>query len=143
MPRVALRKKAARTESAGRILAPFDNRHEEKLRPIRWPEPLHQHNRTKATRGERRGAPWLPTTSLSCRSWRFLSAALRPSPLARFCSVYSAAESITKAVIPVLPHLYTGKCLISSIKGKVKKKHSCNGRNFSCFGAHMIEQDLF
>src|SRR6202790_4097295 len=33
--------------------------------------------------------------------------------------------------------------LVSSIKGKVKKKHSSNGRTFSCFPAHMIEQDLF
>ena len=33
--------------------------------------------------------------------------------------------------------------LISSIKGEVKKKHPCNGRSFSCFPAHMIEQDLF
>jgi hypothetical protein len=33
--------------------------------------------------------------------------------------------------------------LVSSIKRKVKKKHSCNGRTFSCFAAHLIEQDLF
>jgi hypothetical protein len=25
----------------------------------------------------------------------------------------------------------------------VKKKHFCNGRTFSCFAAHLIEQDLF
>jgi hypothetical protein len=31
----------------------------------------------------------------------------------------------------------------TSIKRKVKKKHSCNGRTFPCFPAHMIEQDLF
>jgi len=35
------------------------------------------------------------------------------------------------------------RLLISSIKRKVKKKHPCNGRTFSCFPAHMIEQDLF
>src|SRR6266478_6978508 len=33
--------------------------------------------------------------------------------------------------------------LISSIKVEVKKKHSCIGRNFSCFAAHWMEQDLF
>ena len=30
-----------------------------------------------------------------------------------------------------------------SIKVEVKKKHSSIGRNFSCFTAHLIEQDLF
>jgi putative transposase len=30
-----------------------------------------------------------------------------------------------------------------SIKVEVKKKHSSIGRNFSCFAAHLIEQDLF
>jgi hypothetical protein len=34
-------------------------------------------------------------------------------------------------------------CLISSIKGEVKKKHFCAGWNFSCFSAHWMEQDLF
>jgi hypothetical protein len=33
--------------------------------------------------------------------------------------------------------------LISSIKVEVKKKHFSVGRNFSCFAAHLIEQDLF
>ena len=33
--------------------------------------------------------------------------------------------------------------LISSIKGEVKKKHTSFGWNFSCFAAHLIEQDLF
>src|SRR6476660_7434951 len=113
MPQVALRKKAARTKSACRILAPFANRPEEKLRPARWQEPLHPQNTTKSARGERRGKPWLPTTALSCRSRRFLSAPLHPSPLPRFCSVYLSAESITEAVIPVLPHLYMEKHLIS------------------------------
>ena len=28
-------------------------------------------------------------------------------------------------------------------KRKVKKKHSCIGRTFSCFAAHLMEQDLF
>src|SRR6266576_5461377 len=32
--------------------------------------------------------------------------------------------------------------LISSIKVEVKKKHCCIGRNFSCFAAHWMEQDL-
>ena len=32
---------------------------------------------------------------------------------------------------------------VCSIKGEVKKKHHCNGRRFSCFTAHLIEQDLF
>jgi len=31
----------------------------------------------------------------------------------------------------------------TSIKGEVKKKHSCIGRIFSCFAAQWIEQDLF
>src|SRR5215470_14757275 len=30
-----------------------------------------------------------------------------------------------------------------SIKGEVKKKHFCEGRSFSCFTAHLSEQDLF
>jgi hypothetical protein len=34
-------------------------------------------------------------------------------------------------------------CLISSIKGEVKKKHISSGWNFSCFAAHLMEQDLF
>jgi hypothetical protein len=29
------------------------------------------------------------------------------------------------------------------VKGEVKKKHPFNGRMFSCFSAHMFEQDLF
>jgi hypothetical protein len=33
--------------------------------------------------------------------------------------------------------------LISSIKVEVKKKHPSHGRTFSCFAAHLIEQDLF
>jgi hypothetical protein len=33
--------------------------------------------------------------------------------------------------------------LICSIKVEVKKKHICNGWTFSCFAAHVIEQDLF
>jgi hypothetical protein len=33
--------------------------------------------------------------------------------------------------------------LISSIKGKVKKKNLSRGWNFSTFAAHFIEQDLF
>jgi hypothetical protein len=36
-----------------------------------------------------------------------------------------------------------GEVLISSIKGEVKKKHLCCGRSFSCFAAHVMEQDLF
>ena len=32
---------------------------------------------------------------------------------------------------------------IGSIKVEVKKKHHCNGRKFSCFAAHLMEQDLF
>ena len=31
----------------------------------------------------------------------------------------------------------------SSIKVEVKRKHFSAGRNFSCFAAHLIEQDLF
>ncbi len=36
-----------------------------------------------------------------------------------------------------------GHILISSIKVEVKKKHPSHGRTFSCFAAHLIEQDLF
>jgi len=32
---------------------------------------------------------------------------------------------------------------VSSIKGEVKKKHLSIGWNFSCFAAHLSEQDLF
>jgi len=35
------------------------------------------------------------------------------------------------------------KRLVSSIKGAVKKKHTFNGWNFSCFAAHLFKQDLF
>ena len=34
-------------------------------------------------------------------------------------------------------------CLVSSLKGEVKKKHDSNGCFFSCFAAHLFEQDLF
>jgi hypothetical protein len=34
-------------------------------------------------------------------------------------------------------------CPISSIKGEVKKKHFSAGWKFSCFAAHIIEQDLY
>jgi hypothetical protein len=34
-------------------------------------------------------------------------------------------------------------CLVSSIKGEVKKKHTSFGWNFSCFAAHLIERDRF
>jgi len=37
----------------------------------------------------------------------------------------------------------TRLCLVSSIKGEVKKKHISFGRTFSCFSAHLIERDLF
>jgi hypothetical protein len=33
--------------------------------------------------------------------------------------------------------------LMSSLKGEVKKKHTANGWIFSCFSAHLFEQDLF
>jgi hypothetical protein len=33
--------------------------------------------------------------------------------------------------------------LVSSLKGEVKKKHNRNGWIFSCFAAHLFEQDLF
>jgi hypothetical protein len=32
---------------------------------------------------------------------------------------------------------------VSSIKGEVKKKHISNDWTFSCFAAHLIEEDLF
>jgi len=32
---------------------------------------------------------------------------------------------------------------MSSLKGEVKKKHTANGWIFSCFSAHLFEQDLF
>src|SRR5215471_246244 len=35
------------------------------------------------------------------------------------------------------------KSPVCSIKGEVKKKHFCEGRSFSCFTAHLSEQDLF
>src|SRR5215467_8739636 len=34
-------------------------------------------------------------------------------------------------------------CLVSSIKVEVKRKHHSNGWSFSCFAAHLFEQDLF
>jgi hypothetical protein len=40
-------------------------------------------------------------------------------------------------------YLRAFKCLVSSIKAEVKKKDSCTGRTFSCFAAHLMEQDLF
>jgi hypothetical protein len=33
--------------------------------------------------------------------------------------------------------------LVGSLKGEVKKKHNRNGWIFSCFAAHLFEQDLF
>jgi hypothetical protein len=45
------------------------------------------------------------------------------------------------------PYLVTkrlnSRVLISSIKGEVKKKHFSAGWKFSCFSAHLDEQDLF
>src|SRR5215471_3807479 len=35
------------------------------------------------------------------------------------------------------------KSPVCSIKGEVKKKHFCEGRSFSCFTAHLSEQDRF
>src|SRR5258708_5192417 len=35
------------------------------------------------------------------------------------------------------------RCPVSSIKGEVKKKHFSAGWKFSCFAAHIIEQDLY
>jgi hypothetical protein len=32
---------------------------------------------------------------------------------------------------------------VGSLKGEVKKKHNRNGWIFSCFAAHLFEQDLF
>jgi hypothetical protein len=40
-------------------------------------------------------------------------------------------------------HLSCCQPLVSSIKVEVKKKHLSSGRNFSCFAAHVMEQDLF
>jgi hypothetical protein len=39
--------------------------------------------------------------------------------------------------------LTSRKVLVSSLKGEVKKKHHSNGWIFSCFAAHLFEQDLF
>jgi hypothetical protein len=36
-----------------------------------------------------------------------------------------------------------GQLPISSIKVEVKKKHISNSWSFSCFAAHLFEQDLF
>src|SRR6267142_2773726 len=38
---------------------------------------------------------------------------------------------------------FNSACLISSIKGEVKKKHISFGWNFSCFAAHLMERDRF
>ena len=42
-----------------------------------------------------------------------------------------------------VPHASSRQRLVSSIKGKVKKKNFSRGWNFSTFAAHLIEQDLF
>jgi len=39
--------------------------------------------------------------------------------------------------------LFDVESLVCSIKGEVKKKHHSNGWIFSCFAAHLFEQDLF
>ena len=45
---------------------------------------------------------------------------------------------------PVCPRASgVANLLVSSIKREVKKKHICNGWTFSCFAAHLKEQDLF
>src|SRR5258708_34554563 len=41
------------------------------------------------------------------------------------------------------PGARLNQVLISSIKVEVKKKHISDGWTFSCFAAHLIEQDLF
>ena len=42
-----------------------------------------------------------------------------------------------------MKHRQLAQVLISSIKGEVKKKNRSNGWSFSCFAAHLNEQDVF
>jgi|ERR1035438_4818236 hypothetical protein len=84
----------------------------------------------------------------------------------RCCAKVERAQTATNKKAPVIPNSFSMSelyswfvparyiraapivaryrhCLVSSIKRKVKKKHSRTGRTFSCFAAHIIEQDLF
>jgi hypothetical protein len=47
--------------------------------------------------------------------------------------------------LPPLPEKWAldRRCPVSSIRGEVKKKHFSAGWKFSCFAAHIIEQDLY
>jgi len=46
-------------------------------------------------------------------------------------------------ILYVFGTVLVATCPISSIKGEVKKKHFSAGWKFSCFAAHIIEQDLY
>jgi hypothetical protein len=48
----------------------------------------------------------------------------------------------SRTACPQHPKMYL-TCLISSIKGEVKRKNLPNGWNFSSFAAHVNEQGLF
>jgi hypothetical protein len=43
----------------------------------------------------------------------------------------------------MFPQRHEVEVPVSSIKEEVKKKHPCIGRKFSCFAAHLMEQDVF
>jgi hypothetical protein len=63
-----------------------------------------------------------------------------PVTVSRFSAVTEIR--IGNRLVPSYP-AWQRQVLVSSIKGEVKKKHPCAGRNFSCFSAHWMEQDLF
>jgi hypothetical protein len=73
--------------------------------------------------------------------YRRPTVALRGQKLSRTGS--GKQEAIQKRPTGSNPHGRGRSVPGSSLKGEVKKKHNCNGWIFSCFAAHLFEQDLF
>jgi len=62
--------------------------------------------------------------------------------------IFKSIASLEQASRPIsMKHIINryaaSQFLVSSIKVEVKKKHFCIGRTFSCFAAHLDEQDVF
>jgi hypothetical protein len=67
-----------------------------------------------------------------------MSTGFRPA-----CKMYSGRQQVFNYTVERRIERGFCQCLISSIKGEVKKKHLFLGWKFSCFSAYSIEQDLF
>ncbi|HEX8882108.1 MAG TPA: hypothetical protein VF749_18830 [Candidatus Acidoferrum sp.] len=57
--------------------------------------------------------------------------------------IHARDGSAREAIFTPASGLFTGQCLICSLKGEVKKKHNSVCWSVSCFAASLNEQDLF